>query len=222
MGQATIPTLTHRTLVGVETGADFAERHAQRVAGGLGPLEVTEVLQPLFAGRGFERGHVYGIAGEAPLSLLFALVARATMQGSWFALVDLERAGLLSAHEHGVALHRTECVESGSLSAWPAVVGALVDGIDFVVVSSPVCSPSEARRIAARVKAQGSVLIILGKPGAFDIDATFSAHTRQWHFNTFASARTMDVVAHGRRVHGNRTCHVMLPSPTGAVCGVSS
>ncbi len=222
MGQALLPDLAHRKLAGVETGADFAQRHAQRAAGGVGPLPVTEVLQPLFGGAGFERGHIYGIAGEAPLSLLFALVARGTADGSWLALVNLQRAGLLSAHEHGVALQRTVCVDVAAGTQWSHVVGALVDGFDFVVVSSPVCSVNEARRITARVKAQGSVLLVLGKPGAFDVDATFAAHTVQWQFDTYASARTVDVEAHGRRVYGTRSCRVQLPAATGAVCGVVS
>lgn len=223
MGQVVLPDLGHRKLAGVETGADFALRFAQRAAGGVGPLPVTEVLQPLFSGAGFERGHIYGIAGDAPLSLLFALVARATGEGSWLALVNLQRAGLLSAHEHGVALHRTVCVEVGSSSSsssWSHAVGALVDGFDFVVVSSPACSMGEARRIAARVKAQGSVLLVVGNPGAFDVDATFGARTVQWQFNTYASARTVHVSARGRRVHGDHSCTVQLPAATGAVCGI--
>jgi hypothetical protein len=221
MGQALFPELTHRKLVGVETGADFAQRHAERMAGGVGPLVVTEALQPLFAGAGFERGHIYAIAGEAPLSLLFALAARATTEGSWLALVNLQRAGLLSAHEHGVALQRTVCVdcESRELSA---VMGALVDGFDLVAVSSPTCSVGEARRITARAKSQGSVLLVVGNPGAFEVDATLRASTVSWQFDTYASARTVTVEARGRRVYGNRSCTVQLPAATGAVAGVST
>jgi hypothetical protein len=125
---------------------------------------------------------------------------------------------LLSAHEHGVALHRTVCVDAGA--GVGAVLGALVDGFDFVAVWSPACSVSEARRIAARVKAQGSVLLVMGNAGAFDVDATFGAHTVNWQFDTYASARTVDIAARGRRVHGERSCRVQLPAATGAVCGV--
>jgi len=54
------------------------------------------------------------------------------------------------------------CVSGDNTSSvMSPVVGALVDGVDLVAVSSPVCSQSEARRIATRVKAQGAVLFVL-------------------------------------------------------------
>jgi hypothetical protein len=101
-------------------------------------------------------------------------------------------------------------------------MGALVDGFDLVAVSSPTCSVGEARRITARAKSQGSVLLVVGNPGAFEVDATLRASTVSWQFDTYASARTVTVEARGRRVYGNRSCTVQLPAATGAVAGVST
>ena len=85
------------------------------------------------------------------------------------------------------------------------------DGLDVVAVSSPVCSASDARRVVARAKAQGAVLFVLGDPGGFSIDVSFSARTEQWQFDTHAHSRTVNVSASGRRVHAHRSCSIQFP-----------
>lgn len=215
MGQATLSTLTHGAIAGVETGAHFAQRHADRVASECGPLPVAQPLQALFATGGYERGHIYGISGDASVSLLFALVAQATTQGSWLAMVNTPHVGFMAASEYGVALHRVVSVRAESQLG--KVLGALADGFDLVAVSSPQCSVGEARKIAARAKAQGAVLFVLGKPGAFEIDATLSTRTTDWQFSTHAMARAVHISAHGRRVYGNRSCAVQLPNAAGCI-----
>ncbi|MGA0118272.1 MAG: hypothetical protein ACO3JF_07765 [Ilumatobacteraceae bacterium] len=205
-------------LSALETGAQFAARVGARVSSGYGPLSVPCELAPLFPARGLERGFVYGISGGASLSLLSALASSATQSGSWLALVNMPHVGLRSMHEYGVALHRTVCVstpEKGSV--WSGVVGALVDGIDLVAVSATHCSASEARRIAARVKAQGSVLFVMNPTQAFSLDAVLSASTHEWEFSTHAAQRSVQVSAHGRRVYGQRSCSVFLPNRSGGV-----
>lgn len=214
MGQATLSAVTG--IEGVETGAYFAQRHADRLAVGGGPIEVVPPLQPLFASGGIERGRVYALHGEAHLSLLFALCSHATTHGSWLAIVNTPHVGFMSAYEYGVALHRVVTVNTPPAHE-AQVVGALVDGFDLVALSSPTCSVAQARKIAARVKAQGSALLILGKPGAFEVDTHLSAHTTRWHFTTHALARTVHVCAHGRRTPRQRSCAVELPSSQGRV-----
>ncbi len=212
MSQTAIEHLVGMRIAGVETGAQFAERASAQVATGCGPISVVSPLAPLLPAAGLERGYVYGCTGDAATSLLFALVASATSTGSWLAMVNMARAGLMSAHEHGVALHRTLCVSAENTSTTMSqVLGALVDGLDVVAVSSPVCSVSDARRVVARAKAQGAVLFVLGDPGGFSIDASFSARTEQWQFDTHAHSRTVNVSASGRRVYAHRSCSIQLP-----------
>ena len=212
MSQTAIEHLAGMRIAGVETGAQFAERVHARVTSGCGPVAVSTPLAPLLPSAGLERGYVYGCTGDAAMSLLFALVATATSTGSWLAMVNMSRAGLMSAHEHGVALHRTLCVTAENTSGTMSqVLGALVDGLDVVAVSSPVCSSSDARRVVSRAKAQGAVLFVLGDPGGFSIDASFSAHTEQWQFDTHAHSRTVTVSAAGRRVYAHRSCTLQLP-----------
>lgn len=217
VGHLLLPELTGTHSSGIETGAQFAQRVSSRVEAGFGPVPVAPALASLLASSGLERGGVYACAGDAPMSLLFSLVAVATTQGSWLACVDVPRMGLMAAHEYGVALQRVMCVSTGGhTQSYAQVVGALVDGIDLVVVSSPVCSAAEARRIVARAKASGSVLLILGRAGQFSPDVVLSSSTTEWHFHTHASSRTMSVQAHGRRVYNQRALTVQLPAADGA------
>lgn len=218
MGHLLLPQLTGTHSSGIETGAQFAQRVSARAEAGFGPIPVAPALASLLPSSGVERGGVYACAGDAPMSLLFSLVATATSVGSWLAFVDVPRVGLMAAHEYGVALQRVMCVNSGGhTQSYAQVVGALVDGIDLVVVSSPACSAAEARRIVARAKASGSVLIILGRTGQFSPDVVLSSSTTEWHFHTHASSRTMSVQAHGRRVYNQRALTVQLPAADGAV-----
>jgi hypothetical protein len=156
------------------------------------------------------------------MSLLFALVASATQHGSWFAMVNMPTAGLMAAHENGVALQRTVCVDVGvSGGHMSNILGSLVDGIDLVAVRSPQCSSAEVRRVAARVKAQGSVLLVVGNTAGFSPDAVLVAHTQQWQFHTHAVSRTVNITAQGRRLHAQRSCVVALPQCLGGVSGAS-
>lgn len=208
---------------GVETGTQFATRRQASVDAGFGPVVVSSALMPVLPMGGLERGHIYGCTGDAAMSLLFALAAQATSLGSWLTLINTPHAGLVSAAEHGVALHRTICVQTEKSSpTLSLVIGAFVDGVDLVVVSSPSCTVSEARRIAARVKAQGSILFVLGSPGSFIVDASFHTTTVDWAFDTHARSRVIRVQSSGRRVHGKRGCTVQLPNIAGAVQEVAT
>lgn len=200
---------------GVESGSRFTERWHTKASSDFGVLPVPDALRPLLPLAGLERGHSYAIRGDASLSLLFALVSRASQDGAWLAMVDMPHAGLMAAHEHGVALHRVLCVSAGDTArSWAKAVGALAAGVDIVAVSSPVCTAADARRISVHARAQGSTLLLVGDPGSFSVDATFSTRTLDWTFDTHACARTVSVGITGRRVHAQRSCVVEF-SPRG-------
>lgn len=204
-------------VAGTETAATLAERLAVRAASGTGVVCVHDLLEPLFPARGLERGHVYGIRGGASMSLLYALVAGATREGSWFAMVDMPRAGLVAAEQHGVAMHRLLSVSVGAGASWAVTVGALVDGIDVVAVSSPRCASAEARRIAARARVAGTVVFVVGPPGTFEVDATMSVTTVDWEFDAHAMSREVTVECTGRRIPAGRSVRVRLPGRSGHV-----
>lgn len=198
---------------GVEAGSRFTERWHSKARSDFGVLPVPDALRSLCPVAGLERGHSYAIRGDASLSLLFALISRASQDGAWLAMVNMPHAGLMAAHEHGVALHRVVCVSVGRAPrSWAGAVGALVSGVDIVAVTSPACGVADARRISAHARAQGSVLLVVGDPGGFTVDATFSTRTLDWTFDTHACARTVSVGISGRRVHAQRSCAVEFSS----------
>jgi hypothetical protein len=205
---------------GTETAADLAARLEVRGSAGAGVHRVHAALAGLFPARGLERGRIYAVRGSATISAVYALVAEATREGAWFAMVDMPRAGLVAADEHGIAMHRVVSVSvprEVDAGAWSKLAGAIVDGFDLVACSLPRCGTADARRLAARVRASGAVLFVVGNPGAVDIDATVSVATRRWLFDAHAHARTVQIECSGRRVPGVRRVTVQLPAADGKV-----
>lgn len=125
-------------------------------------LPVLAPLQPLFPERGLRRGSTVVVEGApGATSLALALGAAASASGSWVAGVGLSSPGLLAAAELGVALERV-VVAQAPPDTWATVVAALLDAVDLVWVGLPHrVSPGDARRLAARARERGSVLVTL-------------------------------------------------------------
>lgn len=132
-------------------------------------LPVSERLEPLLAGTGLQRGSVVavrGAPGSGATSLALALVAGPSASGSWVAAVGLPWLGLRAAAEAGVHLGRLALVPAPEPTAWANVVAALVDALDVVVVRPDrLARPTDARRLTARARERGAVLVLLGPPG---------------------------------------------------------
>nr|WP_306463143.1 hypothetical protein [Solihabitans fulvus] len=157
-------------------------------------LPVHAELAGLLPWGGLRRGSTVSVRGST--SLLLALLAVATAEGSWAAVVGLPSLGVLAAAELGVAVHRLALVPRPGAEL-VGVVGALLDGVDLVVVAVPehsqqphgqrshsrssrpqVITADVARRLSARARQRRSVLIPLGPwPGA-DLEVSCSAG--QW------------------------------------------
>lgn len=147
-------------------------------------LPVAKALEGLLPD-GLRRGSTVGLSGIATRSLALALVSQATETGSWVAVVGGEDLGLLAAVEFGVSLERLVVVDLPSPTLWASTLATLVSAIDLVLVT-PAYRPSEAdaRRLAARCREQGSVLLYLdslwdrpssvslGWPGRLDLVLT--------------------------------------------------
>jgi len=152
-------------------------------------LPVSAQLRPLLPGGVLRRGGTVAVAANVDgrsassragaTSLLFALVAEASSSGSWCAVVGLPRLGLVAAAEAGVAVERFALVPHPGPD-WAAVVAALIDGVDIVVVATPgPVAAAVASRLGARARQRGAVLIPVGQwPGA-DLTLTVTGDT--WH-----------------------------------------
>lgn len=149
-------------------------------------LPVLPALEGLLPGSGLRRGAtvsvgtVPGVGGAT--SLAMALVAQASSVGSWVAAVGLPSLGLVAADELGVALERLVLVAAPERDAWGGVVAALVDGFDLVILQAGRAGvrPADARRLVARARERGSVLVQLGSGWPEGADLTFQITHARW------------------------------------------
>ncbi|MFC4616970.1 hypothetical protein ACFO3K_19750 [Cellulomonas algicola] len=128
------------------------------------PLPVPDRLAPLLPD-GLRRGATTAVVGST--SLVLAMLAHACAGGAWAAVVGQPTVGLLAAAEAGVALERLALVPRPGQDA-ATVVAALVDGIDVVLVGpDTVLTDTDRRRLSARARDRGAVLLSsVAWPGA--------------------------------------------------------
>ena len=120
---------------------------------------------------GLVRGSVAVVDGEpgtGATSVALSLCAAATGVGEWAAAVDL--AGTLggeAAAAAGVALDRFAVVRRVPPTRWATTVDILLDGVSLVVAEVPRhARPGDARRLEARARERGVVLVVLTGPQA--------------------------------------------------------
>jgi hypothetical protein len=115
-------------------------------------------------GSGLRRGASYSIEGSTALAL--ATLIGASEAGSWCGVVGVPSLGAETAAGLGVDLDRLALVPFPGTS-WLEVVAALIEAVDIVVVRPPPrVFDADARRLAARVRQRGAVLVVLGQwPG---------------------------------------------------------
>ncbi|MFN8016768.1 MAG: cytochrome c [Acidimicrobiales bacterium] len=128
-------------------------------------LPVPEPLAPLLPLGGLQRGAVVASTGAAATSFALALAGPTTQAGSWVAVVGLADLGLLAAAELGVCLERALLVAEPEPARWAPTVAALLDAVDLVLVRPPGrLAPSVHRRLVARARERGAVLLQVGGP----------------------------------------------------------
>ena len=187
-------------------------------------LPVLPALRPLLPGAGLRRGSVVAVAGSASLAL--AVVAAASAEGSWGAAVGVPALGPVAAAELGIVLERFPLVPTTGTDGpggWAAVVAALLDALD-VVVARPDRSvrPSDARRLAARARERGSVLVAVGGALWPAADVRLTVARAEWVGLGGGwgrlRGRRLEVVAGGRgSAARERRVALWLPHPDGGV-----
>lgn len=165
------------SLPGISTATTLAESTAAALATG----EALPVASELAAvcPSGFRRGTTVTVRGST--SLLLTLLAAATQEGSWAAVIGVPSLGLAAAAELGVELCRLVLVPRPAGDVM-TVTGALLDGLDLVVLGPWLCrsvSPAVAQRLSRRARNRGAVLITVGPwPGAH---LDLRCETGTWH-----------------------------------------
>lgn len=125
-------------------------------------VEVAPALSSVLPEGGLRRGSTIEVGGASGSTCLaLSLLSAATATGSWCAVVGVESFGALAAAEMGVDLDRLALVPSpGPL--WATAAAALLDALDVVVVRPTTrARASEARKLSARARHRGAVLVVL-------------------------------------------------------------
>lgn len=188
-------------------------------------LVVPGPLGRLFPEGGLRRGSVVVIDPQAGgVSLAVALAATVTGEGGWVAAAGLPSLGLVAAGELGVRLDRLALVPDPG-ERWAVVAAALLDGVELLLLGGAGRVPaSDARRLAARAREQGTMLVVLGGaqgwPEAPDI--RLSVVGAVWdglgHGHGHLKARRLQVMVTGRRAAAReRRVWLWLPGPEAAV-----
>src|SRR6266511_397320 len=189
---------------------DLAQRVRPVTLAGEQLLPVPRALEPLLPDRGLRRGGTVAVDGS--LALAFALVAGASAAGSWVVAVGLPDLGVVAAAEAGIVLERLALVPRAGAAAWGAVVAALLDAIDVVLVRPP------ARLFAARARERRSVLLLVGAGWPIPPDLRLAVTASQWEGlgqgDGRLEARKVEVAAAGRGAAVlERRAKLWLPSP---------
>lgn len=178
-------------------------------------LPVHPVLADLFPWGGLRRGITVSVRNST--SLLYALLSTATETGSWAALVGLPNLGLRAAAELGVATERLALVRHPGAEL-AAVVAALLDGMDLVVVAPGRLTDAHIRRLSARARHRGAVLIAAGPWLGADVElAPVSPDwTGMGDGHGYLASREIDVLARGRGAASRpMKTTLQLPADTG-------
>ena len=222
----------------------------QRAVGAPAPVELRNVARPVsLAGErilpvlpalagllpdgGLRRGSTVAVSGDAPRasrseaearpgasSLALALLAGPSAAGSWCAAVGLPSLGLVAAAELGVALDRFPLVARPGAD-WPAVVAALLEAVDVVLLCPPPhVRTGDARRLAARARERGAVLVVTG--GAVPADVRLSVVGAEWEGlgrgHGRLRARRIEVMVSGRGAAAReRRASLWLPAAGGGI-----
>ena len=183
-------------------------------------LPVLPALSGLLPEGALQRGSTVAVSGATSLAL--ALLAGPSQAGSWCAAVGLPSLGLVAAAEVGIALERFPLIARPG-QEWPAVVAALFDAVDVVLVSLPRhVRTGDARRLVAKARERGAVLVTTGPSRALAADVRLTVERAAWEGlgrgHGRLRARRLDVVATGRGAAGreHRTS-LWLPGPDGGV-----
>jgi hypothetical protein len=212
------PAPLRRPSLRAELGAQPAGAIASLPGTARPPLPVPAALAELLP-EGLRRGST--VAVTSSVSLLLTLLGAASAAGAWTAMVGMPSISAEAAVEAGIDLRRLAVVgppaagartapnASGSPgwtgTSWTTAVGALLDAVD-VVVARPAgagATDGEARRLAARARTKGAVLVLFGQQAASwpAADVRLSARPGRW-----------DGIGHG---YGRLTRHQLLLSATG-------
>jgi len=202
-----------RAVTGVRSASAADQRPAEERS-----VPVLDALAPLLPDGALRRGSTVAVVGSTALAL--ALLAGPSQAGAWCAVVGMPTVSGQAAAEFGISVARLAFVPTPG-SQWSAAVAALLDGIDVVAVAPPgKVSGGEARRLAARARERGAILVPFGAWEGADMRLSISAS--RWvglgRGLGRLHARQVQAHAHGRGMAARpRHTALWLPAAGGGV-----
>ncbi|MEM8705295.1 MAG: hypothetical protein AAGE98_02480 [Actinomycetota bacterium] len=190
-------------------------------------LPVLGPLAPLFPEGALRRGSVVGVRGPGATSLAMAVAAGPSASGAWTAVVGDPDLGLAAVGELGVALERLLVVRPEP-DTWASALAALVGSVDVVVVAPRHrVREADARRMAARLRERGSVLIHVGDRWPVGADVQLDINAGEWEGlgdgHGVLRSRRLDINGGGRGSASRpRHLELLVPGPGGAVASLAS
>jgi len=179
-------------------------------------LPTIPALASLLPGGGLRPGAAYSVGPS--VSLLLALLARPSQEGSWCGVVGLPELGVEAAEHLGVDLARLVLIPDPG-PRWLAVTATIAEVLPVVVVRPRgSAADAEVARLAARLRDRGAVLLVRGAwPQA---EAVIDVDEAQWAgvgagFG-YLSRREVTVTVRSRHSAAPRRERLLLPDAAGA------
>ncbi|MEQ8840497.1 MAG: hypothetical protein RIB98_05920 [Acidimicrobiales bacterium] len=198
-----------------------ADRVAPLVLAREHTMPLLPAVTSLFPEGGLRRGSTVAVGGVGATSLALAVAAGPSAAGSWVAVVGDPGLGLAAAEEAGVVLERMLVVDPQGSSGAAGVVAALVGAVDVVLVGPGVrIRPADLRRLSARMRERGSVLIRLGALDEPGVDIGLRIVESEWSGlgigHGLLRVRRVRVESSGRGSAARpRGAALLLPGPHG-------
>lgn len=186
-------------------------------------LDVPEALAPLFPGGGLQRGWSVGVSGPGAWTLVAAMMAPSLGDEGWMAVVGAPSVNLMAGAEVGLRMDRVLVVDAPPAGRWGAVVAALLEAVQVVVVNPPtMVGGRDARRIGSRLREQRGILIHLdgGANWPTGLDLALTCSTVAWQGiglgHGYLRFRKLVVEGVGRRsASRSRSVSIWMPGTGG-------
>jgi hypothetical protein len=184
---------------------------------GAATLPTLPSLAALLPGGGLRAGAAYSLAPST--SLLLALLARPSQEGSWCGVVGMPELGAEAAEQVGVDLSRIVLIPDPG-PRWLAVTATIADVLPVVAVRpGGRVVPGEVSRLSARLRERGGVLLVQGVwPQA---EASIAVDRSEWSGvgdgHGFLRRRVLTVSVTSRRQAVPRRARLVLPDETGGL-----
>lgn len=213
-----LPDAIPDEIPGVRRASSLEQSHAL--------LPVSPALRDLLPEGGLRRGTTVHVDGgprrPGATALALALVAAASADGAWAAVVGLPDAGLAAASELGLQVQRLALVPDVPAASWAQIVAVLADHVDVVLTRPPAALPAAAaRRVQARIRDRRCTLVLLDDRWPESVDLHLAPVHVTWQGladgHGRLRARRLRVRAEGRGAAARtRTAELWLPDDHGA------